>query len=489
MYCSKPSARFMGELKEKTISGVKWNAVGRFSTQGINFIIGLLLARILSPSDYGVVGMLGIFFAIAQTFIDSGFSSALIRKKDCSDADLSTAFYFNIGVGIVSFLVLFFSAPYIARFFETPILKDVTRVLSINLFINSLTIVQHAKLNAAVDFKSQAKISLASTSLSGIIGLAMAYSGFGVWSLVFQSVSSATIRAILLWKIGCWRPQLTFARESFRYLFGFGSKILTASLLHTIYANLTTIIIGKVYTAKDLGYYSRGESLATFPSSNLIGILQSVTYPILAKIQDDDTRLIQAYRKYISITSMVIFFGMCLLAALAKPFILTLLTDKWENSVIFLQVFCFAWMFDHLCALNLNILYVKGRSDLVLRLEIIKKAISISMIIAAIPFGVLAICISRTIYTKIAVVINTYYTGKLYGLGYFDQVRDFIKYFIYSLLSVTPAFILTHTTLHPIAVLFIGGISACGIYLLLLRKDPNLKECFELVRKRSKNTV
>ena len=186
---------------------------------------------------------------------------------------------------------------------------------------------------------------------------------------------------------------------------------------------------------------------------------------------------------------MVIFFGMCLLAALAKPFILTLLTDKWENSVIFLQVFCFAWMFDHLCALNLNILYVKGRSDLVLRLEIIKKAISISMIIAAIPFGVLAICISRAIYTQIAVVINTYYTGKLYGLGYFDQVRDFIKYFIYSLLSVTPAFILTHTTLHPIAVLFIGGISACGIYLLLLRKDPNLKECFELVRKRSKNTV
>ena len=213
----------MGELKEKTISGVKWNAVGRFSTQGINFVIGLLLARILSPSDYGVVGMLGIFFAIAQTFIDSGFSSALIRKKDCTDADYSTAFYFNLGVGIISFLILFLSAPYIARFFDTPILKDVARVLSINLFINSLTIVQHAKLNTAVDFKSQAKISLTSTLLSGIIGLAMAYSGFGIWSLVFQSVSSATIRAILLWQIGRWRPRLTFARDSFRYLFGFGS--------------------------------------------------------------------------------------------------------------------------------------------------------------------------------------------------------------------------------------------------------------------------
>ena len=181
---------------------------------------------------------------------------------------------------------------------------------------------------------------------------------------------------------------------------------------------------------------------------------------------------------------MVIFFGMCLLAALAKPFILTLLTEKWANSIIYLQVFCFAWMFDHLCALNLNILYVKGRTDLVLRLEIIKKIISITMIIASIPFGVLAICISRAIYTQIAVIINTYYTGKLYGLGYLDQVRDFIKYLLYSLVAVSPAFLLAYTSLNSIAVLIIGSLLACAIYLLLLRKDPNLKECFELLRKR-----
>ena len=474
----------MSELKKQTISGVKWNAIGRFSTQGVSFVIGLLLARKLSPSDYGVVGMLSIFFAIAQTFIDSGFGSALIRKKDCSDEDFSTAFYFNIAVGIVSFITLFLSAPYIARFFDTPILLDVTRVLSVNLFINSLTIVQHAKLKAAIDFKSQAKVSLLSTLVSGGVGLSMAYLGFGVWSLVYQSVSLAIVRAILLWHMTQWRPQRVFSRESFQYLFGFGSKILSASLLHTVYANLTTILIGKFYTAKDLGYYSRGESLATLPSSNITSILQSVTYPILSKIQDDDARLIQAYRKYISMTSMVIFFGMCLLAALAKPFILTLLTEKWANSIIYLQVFCFAWMFDHLCALNLNILYVKGRTDLVLRLEIIKKIISITMIIASIPFGVLAICISRAIYTQIAVIINTYYTGKLYGLGYLDQVRDFIKYLLYSLVAVSPAFLLAYTSLNSIAVLIIGSLLACAIYLLLLRKDPNLKECFELLRKR-----
>ncbi len=474
----------MGNLKEQTLSGVKWSAIGRFSTQGISFIIGLMLARMLSPTDYGLVGMLGIFFAIAQTFIDSGFGSALIRKKDCTDEDYSTAFYFNIAVGIACFLILYLFAPLIASFFDTPILKDIVRVLSINLFINSLTIVQGARLTAAIDFKSQAKVSLITTILSGGIGLAMAYNGFGVWSLVYQSVASTAIRAILLWIITHWRPQKRFSRQSFRYLFGFGSKILASSLLHTIYVNLTTIIIGKFYSAKDLGYYSRGESLATLPSSNIMGILQSVTYPILSKIQDDNQHLIQVYRKYISMASMVIFFGMCLLAALAEPFIITLLTDKWTNSIVFLQVFCFAWMFDHICVLNLNLLYVKGRSDLVLKLEIIKKTISITMIVAAIPFGVLAICISRAIYTQIAVIINTYYTGKLYGLGYFNQVRDFIKYFIFALLSVTPAFLLTHTTLTPIAVLFVGVLSACAIYYILLRKDLHFRECLQLIKRR-----
>lgn len=474
----------MGNLKEQTLSGVKWSAIGRFSTQGISFIIGLMLARMLSPTDYGLVGMLGIFFAIAQTFIDSGFGSALIRKKDCTDEDYSTAFYFNIAVGIACFLILYLFAPLIASFFDTPILKDIVRVLSINLFINSLTIVQGARLTAAIDFKSQAKVSLITTILSGGIGLAMAYNGFGVWSLVYQSVASTAIRAILLWIITHWRPQKRFSRQSFRYLFGFGSKILASSLLHTIYVNLTTIIIGKFYSAKDLGYYSRGESLATLPSSNIMGILQSVTYPILSKIQDDDQHLIQVYRKYIRMASMVIFFGMCLLAALAEPFIITLLTDKWTNSIVFLQVFCFAWMFDHICVLNLNLLYVKGRSDLVLKLEIIKKTISITMIVAAIPFGVLAICISRAIYTQIAVIINTYYTGKLYGLGYFNQVRDFIKYFIFALLSVTPAFLLTHTTLTPIAVLFVGVLSACAIYYILLRKDLHFRECLQLIKRR-----
>lgn len=474
----------MGEFKEKTLSGVKWNAIGRFSTQGVSFVISVLLARILSPSDYGVIGMIGIFLAISQTFIDSGFGSALIRKKDCTDTDYSTAFYFNVVVGIVCYLILFFCAPFIANFFDTPILKDIVRVLSINLFLGSLTIVQGAQLTAAVDFKSQAKIGLAATVVSGCVGLIMAYSGYGVWSLVYQSVSSSVVRTLLLWIVTKWRPLRTFSKQSFKYLFGFGSKILSASLLHTIYSNLTTILIGKFYTPKDLGYYSRGESLAQLPSSNITGILSSVTYPILSKLQDDDERLIQVYRKYIRITSMVIFFGMFLMAALAEPLITTLFTDKWENSIIYLQIFCFTYMFDHICSLNLNILYVKGRSDLVLRLEVIKKTISISMIVAAIPFGVLAICISRTLYTQIAVIINTYYTGKLFGLGYVSQVKDFFKYLLFSFFAVLPAFVLSYTALSSIAVLVVGGCSACLIYWFLLRKNSDFTELLHLVFKR-----
>lgn len=474
----------MGELKEKTISGIKWSAIGRFSTQGISFIIGLVLARILSPADYGVTGMVGIFFAIAGTFIDSGFGTALIRKKDCTDVDYSTAFYFNAVVGLICCIVLSLAAPFIADFFNTPILADIVVVLSINMFISSLTIVQGARLTAAIDFKTQAKINLITTVFSGIVGISMAYNGFGVWSLVWQGVFANILRTILLVFFTRWYPKWQFSIDSFKYLFNFGSKILTASLLHTIYSNLSTLIIGKYYTAKDLGYYARGESLASLPSMNITSILGSVTYPILSKIQDGDKHLIAVYRKYIAMTSMVIFFGMFLLAALAKPLILALLTEKWLPSVIFLQVFCFALMFDHLCQLNLNILYVKGRSDLVLRLEVIKKTISIFMLVAAIPFGVLAVCFSRTLYTQIAVIINTYYTGKLFGLGYFTQVRDFFKYLIFSAMAVFPAFMLTYTTYNQFMILVVGGLGACAIYWMLIRKDSNFIELLSIVRKK-----
>lgn len=473
----------MGELKDKAISGVKWNAIGRFSTQGVNFIIGLILARLLTPSDYGVVGMVGIFFAIAQTFIDSGFGSALIRKNDCTDTDYSTAFYFNIILGLICCMLLFSASPFIAHFFDIPILKDLVKVMSLNMFISSFAIVHAAKLTHAVDFKSQSVVNIVTAVISGVCGVLMAYKGLGVWSLVYQNLIATVLRVILLLIVTRWVPKLEFSKSSFKYLFGFGSKILTASLLHTIYSNLTTLLIGKFYTAKDLGFYSRGQSLAAFPSSNITSIIQSVTYPVLSKIQDEYEHLIESYRKLISITSMVIFFGMLLLTAIAEPLILVVLTDKWQNAVIYLQVFSLGYMFDHLCSLNLNILYVKGYSNLVLRLEIIKKTISISMIVAAISMGPLAICIASAIYTQIAVMINTYYTGKLFGLGYFKQVKDFIKYLICSLISVIPAYAITFISIHPVLQLIIGVGTAVCIYYRLVHKDVYYIELMAIIKR------
>ncbi len=472
----------MGTLKEKAVLGVKWSTIGNFTTQGVNFIVGLILARILVPSDYGVIGMVGIFFAIAQTFIDSGFTSALIRKKDCSNIDYSTAFYFNIVVAFICSIILSISSSFIASFFGIPLLKDLVKVMSINMFIGSFSIVPSVILSSNMDFRSHAKISFMSSLVSGVVGIAMAHSGFGVWSLIYQNLTLTLLRVIYSYLVTKWRPQLIFSKVVFRYLCGFGSKILMSSLLHTIYKNLTTLIIGKVYTAKDLGFYSRGESLSSFPSTNITNIIQTVTYPLLSKIQDDDECLINSYRKLISITSLVVFFVLSLVAALAKPLVLTLLTDKWLPAVPYVQIFCFTYMFDHICSLNLNLLYVKGYSNLVLRLEIVKKTISIMMIIAAIPLGVIAVCISRALYTQIAVFINTYYSGKLFNMGYTKQLKDYMSYFICSILSVIPAYLISYIEMHSILQLGLGALVSLFLYLIFMRKDVFFIEVIQLLK-------
>lgn len=479
----------MGEIKDKTIAGLKWSVIERFSLQITTFVIGLIMARLLSPSDYGVIGMLSIFLAISQTFIDSGFGNALIRRLNNKDIDFCTVFYFNIVVSTVCYLLLFILAPYIADFFNYPLLKNVLRVVPINLFISSLNAVHIAKFTIAVDFKTLAKCSLISTILSGIAGILMAYNGLGVWALVFQQVIHTVITTLAIWHYSRWRPRLAYSWQSFHELFSYGSKLLMAGLLHTVYNNLSSLVIGKFYTPKDLGNYSRGDGFASLACSNITGVLQRVTFPIFAKLQNDDEHLIHVYRKYISFTSMVIFFVMVLLAALSKPLIIFLLTDKWEGAVIYSQILCFAWMFDHICAMNLNILQVKGRSDLFLRLEIIKKSISFAILLSAIPFGVLAICVSRVVYTQIAVIINTYYTGKVFRLGYFVQVKDFGKYLLVSLVAVAPAYFLTFFDMPVFGVLIVGGVLSTLLYLATLHmiKDSYYNELYGIVRNYIKN--
>lgn len=457
------------DLRNQSISGMKWSAIERFSVQGIQFVIGLILARLLTPSDYGIIGMVAIFMAISQTIIDSGFSKALIQKQDRTEVDFSTAFFFNIIVGLICYLILFLASPYIASFFNEPILKDVLRVLAINLFLNSLAVVPIAKLSIKVDFKTQSKASIVSTILSGALGIVLAYKGVGVWALVAQSVSHSFINVVVLWYLLKWRPQWKYSWKSFKKLFGYGSNVLVAGIISTIYANINTLVIGKFYTPNDLGNFTRGQQFPSLLSTNLTTIVQRVTFPILSKIQDDDNRLSSVYRDYIKISSLGIFFLLVLLSFIAEPLVTFLLTDKWIDAVIYLQVFCYALMFDHICAINLNLLYVKGKTKLILRLEVIKKGLAFIILMSSIPFGVFAICLSQVVYTQVAVYINTYYTGKLLNLGYLKQLKDYMPYFIISLIACLPCWLIQNIEgLHPILSIILGGTIAVVIYVILL---------------------
>ena len=454
-------------LKAKTLKGVVWSSVERFSVAGLNFIFGLILARILAPSDYGVIAMLAIFMSLAQTFIDSGFSNALIRKPDRTEKDNATTFYFNIVVGLICYLLLFFCSPLIADFYDTPILIDLTRVLGLNLLLNSLCVVQQAMLTVRLDFKTQAKISLSGSVISGIAGVVCAYYGMGVWALVVQSVGTSTLRTILLWILAKWKPSEKFSKDSFCNLFSYGSKLLASGLLDTIYNNLYTIIIGKKFSAFQLGTYSRGEQWANFPAVNITGILQRVTFPVLSTIQNEDDRLRTNYRKFIRFSGFVIFPIMVGIAAVADPLTRLILTDKWEGSIIFTQMLCFAFMWYPIHAINLNLLQVKGRSDLFLRLEIIKKVIGVVTLVVTVPIGLTAMCVGRIITSLISLFINTYYTGKLLDLGYVRQMKDLLPALLISLsMGILVYFMVTYCGIGSNFIKLVTGVSVGFIYYL-----------------------
>lgn len=468
----------MGEIRQQTVHGMKWTAIEKFSIQGVNFILGIIVARLLTPADYGLIGMLGIFFAISQTLIDSGFSNALIRKLDCTEKDYCTVFYFNIVISLFCAAALFLGSPLIAKFFNQPVLAQITRVYCVNLFLGSLCGVQYAKLTKDINFKSQAQVNFISAIASGLVGLLLAWLGYGVWALVWQSIIANVVRTVSMFVIVKWWPRYFFSKASFRELFGYGSKLMASGLLHTVYTQLTTILIGRFYTSASLGNYTRGCSIANLPANTLSGIMQRVTFPIFARIQNDDAQLICVYRKYMQLSGLVLCFLCVLLAFLAKPLVIALLTDKWVGAIIFLQLFCFAVMFDPLCSLNLNLLQIKGRSDLFLKLEIIKKIISVAMLLLAVPFGVVAICVMKVTYAQVAVAINTYYTGKLFGIGYMRQLKDFLPYMGYSIVSCLPCMLLNMFCFNNWLTLTLGSIVSILIYIkiLLLSKDEVFKE-------------
>ncbi len=466
-----------------------WSSIDRFSTQGIQFVFSILIARQLLPSDYGVVAMLGIFLAVSQTFIDSGFGTALIRKIDRTDTDFSTVFYFNIVVAAFFYLVLWFAAPYIAAFYEIPLLEDVTRVVALTLIFSSLSGVQNAKLSIAIDFKTRAKISVSVTLLTGAIGLWMAYNGYGVWALVVQSVFASLLGTVLLWCLVRWRPKRTFSWQSFREMFSFGSKLLASALLDTIYNNMYTLIIGKFFSSATLGLYSRASSLARYPSSNITGVLQGVTFPVLSSIQNEPERLAGAYKRFLRLSAFVIFPSMIGLAAVADPLIRLVLTDKWEGCIYLLQIVCFSMMWYPIHAINLNLLQVKGRSDFFLKVEIIKKIQGVLILFITVPMGIVAMCYGSVVSSLLCLIYNTYYTQKLIGYGYVAQMKDLLHILVHSLVMGAGVWCIVQMFDSLWWQLIVGVLSGAVYYIAgaSLMRFEELDEVISLVRKKGNN--
>lgn len=473
-------------LRKKTLSGVIWSFTENFMLQIIQFVIGIFMARILTPGDYGMVGMLSIFMAVSQSLINSGFSNALTRKIDRTEVDFSTVFYFNIVVGILLYLIIFFSAPYIADFYHTPLLSDLTKIVALPLIFNSLCIVQQARLTIKMDFKTQARISVTSSIVTGVSGLAMAYSGLGVWTLAYSAVIGAVVRCILMWALTRWHPLWTYSWKSFRELFSYGSKLLASGLIDTVYTNIYPIIIGRLFSAKELGYYSRAQGYAILPSSTIATLIGRVTFPLLCQIQNEDNRLSYIYREILRLSAFIVFPIMLGLVALARPIIIVMITGKWEGCVIYLQILCLSLMWYPIHGLNLNLLQVKGRSDLFLRLEIIKKIVGLGIILITFPLGLLAMCWGSVCSSLLCLVINTYYTGKLIDVGFLMQMRDLLPTILYALSMALLAYGVSTLVEADWLKIIVGGITGIIYYPLVayITHSSELSFLISLVKKK-----
>jgi O-antigen/teichoic acid export membrane protein len=474
-------------LRQKTVSGLTWSFIDTAAGQGIQFIVGIILARMLTPREFGLIGMITIFIAVSESFINSGFSSALIRKKDCTSEDYSTVFFFNLTAGVAFFILLFLTAPAISLFFKEPELKSIIQVLGIVLIIDSATLIQRTILTKQINFKLQTRISVIAAIGSGTLAIGMAYSGFGVWSLVAQRLCKQAINSFFLWLWNKWKPIAVFSRQSFRELFGFGSKLLASGLIDTIYRNVYYLIIGKFFTAKELGYYTRADQFNALPSQSLTGVIGRVSYPVLSSIQDDPQRLKTSYQRLIRSTMFITFILMVGMAAVAEPMVVGLIGEKWKPSVTYLQMLCFAGMLYPLHALNLNMLQVKGRSDLFLRLEVIKKSLAVPVIVIGVFWGIKAMIAGMILNSIIALYLNSYWSGRLIGYPFRQQLYDILPSFTLSVAMAISVYLLGLIIPFPPIIKLLIQVTAGAVFILLFSEMAKFKDYLfikELVKER-----
>ena len=454
-------------IKYKEVNSILWSGIERFSAQGAQFLLSILIARLVTPSDYGLIAMLTIFLSVAQQFVDSGFSNAIIQKTDRKEIDYYTVFYFNLIISIIIYAVLFWCSPYIAIFYSEPDLEIVAKWIGLNIILTAFYIVPRTKFVIDLNFKIQTKISFVAVVVSGVVGIVLASYGYGVWALVVQSLLNSLISLSLYWGLSKWKLKFIFSWFSFKTLFSFGYKLLVVGMLHVIFANIYTLIIGRRFAVTDVGYFNRSQTFATFPSVNITSIICRVLYPIQCHVQNDDYLFKRKFIQYLRATIYIVFPLMICLCVLAKPFILVVLNEKWLSISSILSILCIAYMWYPLTALNWQLLTAKGRSDLALKAEIVGKVLSILILLLTLPFGIMVICYGIIIANVVDIIIIIYYARKITGIGYLLELRILYPIVFISLIMSGGMYVTQFLFVNPYLQLIIGVIVGGSIYLSL----------------------
>lgn len=476
----------MGELKTKTINGIAWTSIKMLSNRGLSFLFMIFMTRMLLPEDYGMVGMLVVFIAIATLFVDCGFGQALVRKENRTIVDESTVFFFNIIASLLCYLLLFFTAPLIGDFYRMHELTNILKILGLTLIISSLSSIHALIYTIELNFKVPSIIGVSSNLLAGVAGLVLAYNNFGVWSIVGQQILMALFTTVLYWFISKWRPKLVFSRKTFLEMFFFGSKLLVSRLINTVYHYISPIFIGRFYSASDLGLYTKAESITAFPASTSFGVLETVTYPVLCRFQSDKEKLTSTYRKLIRIESFVIFPIMVLIGVLAEPIMVVLFGEKWATAGIYMTLLSFPWMLVPIQCQNLNLLQVVGRSDLLLRLEILSKSLGVSMLVITLPISISAMCYGTIVTTTLCLFINTYYTSRFISLSVKNQMMDIARSLFLTIVMGAFVYFISIFFERNILKIFVGGAIGliCYLGIAWIFKMSELKEIMDLLKKR-----
>lgn len=464
-------------IKQKTKIGMFWNAFEKIAVQGISFVLSIILARLLTPHDYGTIGMMTVFWAFSNVFVDSGFSRALIQKQDRTEDDFSTTFIFNIVVSCLLYAILFFASPAIADFYETPELVELQRVFFIVIILNSLTVVQSAKLQIIVDFKSIALINAVSTIFSGVVAIYMAYNGAGAWALVWQSIIKSAVSALCFWCISKWIPKTGFSKVSFKRLFGFGSKLLACGLLSTTVTHIYNLVIGKIYNSASLGHFTRAQQFPELTVGTLGSVLNNATFPLMATLQNNSDELISTFRRLIKLSALVSFPAMVGLAVLSDDVIMVLLGEKWMPAATLLFWLALSYIFTPFSALNLNLLNAIGRSDLFMRIDFSKVPIIFATMAITFPISLKAVVVGKAVTAFIYFYMNTFMVKRLYGFGAFKQLACCWKCIVSTIVMAFVVWILASYIENSIMALIIGIIGGVAIYVAMLAilKEEELK--------------